>query len=67
MQLQLGSVQAERPRLAVIECVRLCLGVCVCGSECMCVSLCLRMCSSEHKYTPNQFKLGHLFTQSNVP
>lgn len=29
MQLQLGSVQAETPRLAVIECVRLCLGVCM--------------------------------------
>ncbi len=46
------------------------VGVCVWeGGACinMRVSLCLHMCSSEHKYTPNQFKLGHLFTQSNVP
>ena len=70
MQLQLGSEQAERPRLAVIECVC----VCVCVSEeggieavCLFVSWCLCMSSPEHKYTPNQFKLGHLLTQSNVP
>lgn len=67
MQLQLCSVQEERPRLAVIvsECVRRdgCINMCMS----LIVPACLCMCSPEHKYTPNQFKLGHLFTQSNVP
>lgn len=44
MQLQLGSVQAETPRLAVIECcasVSRCVyvGVNACVSLCACVSL----------------------------
>lgn len=47
MQLQLGSVRAERPRLAVIECVcvswSVCVGVGVGASLNMCVSLCLRV------------------------
>lgn len=46
-QLQLGIIQAARPRLAVI--------------------VCIPVCTPEHQYAPNQFKLGHLFTQSNVP
>lgn len=30
---------------------------------------CVRIpvCTPEHQYAPNQFELGHLFTQSNVP
>lgn len=49
MQLQLGSVQVQRPRLAVIECVSVRLGVCAMEwlhkYACLFVSVCLYVLS----------------------